>query len=45
MKRLIMKKAYGPNFVIKKVECTNDLLRNYINRMRDIIGKCLKKKR
>jgi len=36
MKRLRIEKPYGPNFVIKKVECTNHLLRNYINRMRDI---------
>jgi len=31
-----MEKTYGPNFLIKKDKCTNHLLRNYINRMRDI---------
>jgi len=33
IKRLRIEKPYGPNFVIKKFECTNHLLRNYINRM------------
>ncbi|CAI6376077.1 unnamed protein product [Macrosiphum euphorbiae] len=39
MKRLRLEKPYGTNVVIKKVECTNHLLRNYINRLRDISGK------
>lgn len=39
MKRLRMEKPYGSNVVIKKVECTNHLLRNYCNRLRDISGK------
>lgn len=39
MKRLRLEKPYGTNIVIKKVECTNHLLRNYINRLRDISGK------
>lgn len=39
MKRLRQEKPYGSNIVIKKVECTNHLLRNYINRLRDISTK------
>jgi len=39
MKRLRLEKPYGTNVIIKKVECTNHLLRNYINRLRDISGK------
>lgn len=39
MKRLHIAKPYGPNCMIKKVECTNHLLRNYINRLRDITNK------
>jgi len=39
MKRLRLEKPYGTNVVIKKLECTNHLLRNYINRLRDISGK------
>lgn len=39
MKRLRIAKPYGPNFIIKKVECINHLLRNYINRLRDLTSK------
>lgn len=39
MKRLRIAKPYGPNFMIKKIECCNHLLRNYINRIRDIANK------
>jgi len=39
MKRFRLKKPYGTNVIIKKVECTNHLLRNYINRLRNISGK------
>lgn len=39
MKRLRLAKPYGPNIMIKKVECSNHLLRNYINRLRDLTNK------
>lgn len=39
MKRLCVAKPYGPNCVIKKIECSNHLLRNYINRLRDLTNK------
>uniref|UniRef100_A0A2S2P2G9 Mutator-like transposase domain-containing protein n=1 Tax=Schizaphis graminum TaxID=13262 RepID=A0A2S2P2G9_SCHGA len=39
MKRLREANPYGPNIVIKKIECTNHLLRNYINKLRDISNK------
>lgn len=35
-KQLSLTKPYGPNIVIQKIECTNHLLRNYINRLRDM---------
>lgn len=39
MKRLREANPYGPNVVIKKIECTNHVLRNYINKLRDISNK------
>lgn len=39
MKRLREANPYGSNIVIKKIECTNHLLRNYINKLRDIPNK------
>ncbi|XP_060846320.1 uncharacterized protein LOC132925982 [Rhopalosiphum padi] len=39
MKRLRIAKPYGPNCIVQKVECTNHLLRNYINRLRDLTSK------
>ncbi|XP_060858281.1 uncharacterized protein LOC132935681 [Metopolophium dirhodum] len=35
MKNLSLTKPYGPDLNIKKIECTNHLLRNYINRLRE----------
>lgn len=39
MKRLCTAKPYGPNFRITKIECSNHLLLNYINRLRDLTNK------
>lgn len=39
IKQLVLIKPYGPDFIIKKIECTNHLLRNYINRLRDIASR------
>lgn len=39
LKRLHIAKPYGSDIMIKKVECTNHLLRNYINKLRDIANK------
>jgi hypothetical protein len=36
MKRLHIAKLYGLGCMIKKIECSNHLLRNYINRLRDL---------
>lgn len=38
-KKLSMAKPYGPNCPIKKIECKNHILRNYMNRLNDIAGK------
>jgi hypothetical protein len=38
-KKLLLAKPYGPDVLIQKIECKNHVLRNYINRMRDIAGK------
>lgn len=38
-KQLQLAKPYGPDIMIQKIECRNHVLRNYINRMRDIAGK------
>jgi len=35
MKNLSLTKPYGPDLNVKKIECTNHLLRNYINRHRE----------
>ncbi|XP_072389723.1 uncharacterized protein [Diabrotica undecimpunctata] len=36
---LCIKKPYGPNILIKKIECINHLLRNYCSRLRDLAAK------
>ncbi|KAL4084111.1 hypothetical protein QTP88_027946 [Uroleucon formosanum] len=36
MKRLHLAKPYGYDFVIKKMECSNHILRNYVNKLKDI---------
>lgn len=36
LKKLILSKPYGFHTDIKKIECTNHILRNYINRIVDI---------
>ncbi|KAL4152676.1 hypothetical protein QTP88_000509 [Uroleucon formosanum] len=36
MKRLYLAKPYGYDFVIKKIECSNHILRNYVNKLKDI---------
>lgn len=36
MKKLREKNLYGLNIFIKKMECTNHILRNYINLLREI---------
>lgn len=38
-KKLHLAKPYGPNFTITKIECTNHIMRNYINRLRDMTVK------
>jgi len=38
-KKLSMANPYGPNCPIKKIECKNHILRNYMNRITDIAGK------
>lgn len=35
-KRLNDLKPYGPNFNIKKIECKNHLLRNYISKLKTL---------
>lgn len=39
-KQSILTKVYGPNIVIKKIQCTNHLLRIYINQLRDMAIRC-----
>lgn len=36
MKKLLIAKPYGPDQRVKKIECSNHILRNYCNRLRDI---------
>lgn len=36
MKKLSIAKPYGIEHRIKKIECSNHILRNYCNRLRDI---------
>lgn len=35
-KKLHLAKPYGPSFIGQKIECTNHVMRNYINRLRDM---------
>jgi hypothetical protein len=34
-----MAKSYGPTLLVKKIECKNHILRNYINRLKEITSK------
>lgn len=34
MKKLILSKPYGPDFIISKIECKNHLLRNFCNKLK-----------
>ncbi|KAL4702617.1 hypothetical protein ACJJTC_016093 [Scirpophaga incertulas] len=34
MKKLLLKKPYGPDFIITKIECKNLLLRNFCNKIK-----------
>lgn len=34
MKKLILNKPYGPDFIISKIECKNHLLRNFCNKLK-----------
>ncbi|KAL4118943.1 hypothetical protein QTP88_011821 [Uroleucon formosanum] len=36
MNKLHLAKTYGSDFVIKKIECWNHILRNYVNKLKDI---------
>jgi len=38
-KKLSIANPYGPNCKIKKIECKNHILRNYMNRVTEIAGK------
>lgn len=38
-KKLELAKPYGPTRSIKKIECSNHILRNYLNRIVDIASK------
>lgn len=39
MKKINLAKPYGNDVIVKKVECTNHILRNYSNRLKDISTK------
>lgn len=39
IKRLPLAKPYGPDIVIKKIECFNHILRNYINKLHELSKK------
>jgi hypothetical protein len=37
MKRLrLAKRYYGPDVIFKKIECSNHILRNYINKLHEL---------
>ena len=38
-KKLCIERPYGPKTLIKKIECTNDLVRNYISKVRILSDK------
>lgn len=40
MKKLMLKKPYGPNFIIQKIECKKHLLRNFCSKIK-ALGKKL----
>lgn len=39
LKKIILSKPYGLDTEVKKIECTNHILRNYINRIVDIASR------
>ncbi|KAL4126281.1 hypothetical protein QTP88_010504 [Uroleucon formosanum] len=39
MNKLHLAKPYGSDFIIKKIECLNHILRNYVNKLKDIATK------
>ncbi|KAL4112571.1 hypothetical protein QTP88_016326 [Uroleucon formosanum] len=39
MKKINLAKPYGNDVIVKKIECTNHILRNYSNRLKDISTK------
>lgn len=39
LKKIRLAKPYGDNIEVKKIECTNHILRNYLNRLVDIASK------
>ena len=39
LKKIMLAKPYGNNLDVKKIECANHILRNYLNRLMDIATK------
>lgn len=39
LKKIILSKPYGFDTEVKKIECTNHILRNYLNRIVDIASR------
>lgn len=39
LKKIMLEKPYGNNLDVKKIECANHILRNYLNRLVDIATK------
>lgn len=39
LKKIMLAKPYGNNLDVKKIECANHILRNYLNRLVDIATK------
>lgn len=39
IKKIRMIKPYGTDILVEKIECTNHILRNYSNRLRDLSTK------
>lgn len=38
-KKLSIAQPYGPNCLVKKIECKNHILRNYISKLNDMAAK------
>ncbi|KAK4882229.1 hypothetical protein RN001_005548 [Aquatica leii] len=36
-RKLVESMPYGPSLVIQKIECKNHILRNYINKLREVV--------